>query len=179
MKVAVQQTDEKPLAYLYGRCSSAKQVDGDSERRQLADGEAIAAQHGFTLADERFFDAGVSAYRGANLTEKAKLGMLLERLQPGQALIFENMDRFSRQDWFTAAKAFERFLAKGVKVIVNRQVVTLESFQRDPGSFLPVIMASHLGHDEDRKKSERVKAAWVIKRAEIKAGVAIRQRKFR
>jgi hypothetical protein len=131
---------DKPLGFLYGRCSSAKQIDGDSERRQWAEGEQVAARYGFTLSDERFFDAGVSAYRGANLSDKAKLGALLEKLQPGQALIFEAMDRFSRQDWLTATKAFERFLAKGVQIIVKGQLITLESFKSDPGAFLPVVM---------------------------------------
>jgi DNA invertase Pin-like site-specific DNA recombinase len=166
----------KPTAVLYGRCSSLAQHDGDTQRRQWEAGEAVARQHGFTLSDERFFDVGVSAYRGKNLTEEAKLGQLLKVLKPGQCLIFESMDRFSRQDWFTAAKAFEKFLAKGINVIVKGQMVTLESFQRDPGAFLPVLMASHVAFDENNKRAGRVRDAWTVKRAEIKAGTNIRQR---
>jgi len=166
----------RPVAYSYERCSSTKQIDGDTERRQWDENKACAEQFGFELSDERFFDAGVSAYRGLNF--EANLGRILERIQPGQGVIFNDMDRFSRQNWKTAVDFLERFLTKGVVVMTsrNRQQITLESFRKDPGSFLPVIMASHIGHAEDAKKAYYVKKAWETKRAEIRAGMAIRQR---
>ena len=166
----------RPVAYSYERCSSTKQIEGDTERRQWDENKACGEQFGFELSDERFFDAGVSAYRGLNF--EANLGRILERIQPGEGLIFNDMDRFSRQNWKTAVDFLEKFLVKGVVVMTsrNRQQITLESFRKDPGSFLPVIMASHLGHAEDAKKAYYIRKAWETKRAEIRAGTAIRQK---
>jgi DNA invertase Pin-like site-specific DNA recombinase len=165
----------KPLALIYERCSSAKQIDGTSEDRQSEVNLSCAEYFGFEVSDI-LFDAGVSGFHGDNF--EAGLARIFERIQPGQGLIFEDMRRFGRQNWKIAVDYLEKFLLKGVKVMTsqNRQMITLEAFRSDPGTFLPVILAAHQAHDENAQKAYYVRESWVSKRAEIEAGTAIRQR---
>jgi DNA invertase Pin-like site-specific DNA recombinase len=162
--------------YSYERWSSAKQDDGDSERRQLAMAESWCQRKGLKLSEKRFVDRGVSAYRGGN--QKAELGKLFETIKAGDTLLVEDADRLSRQDWLTAMDFLRKLLAKGVKVVTlqNGLEITEDSLRYNPGCFIPAIMNAHLGNAEDRKKSERVRAAWVTKHAEIREGTGIRQR---
>ena len=165
------------IVYSYTRWSSTKQgIAGDSDKRQLEAAKGWCAGNGYTLADERFVDAGISAFRGKN--QAGDLGRLVERLQPGNILLVEDADRLSRQGWKPASDFVERVLAKGAEIVTlkdgNR--LTLEGFRQDPGCFLRLILSAHLGHAEDVKKSVRVKAAWVTKQAEIREGKACRQK---
>jgi DNA invertase Pin-like site-specific DNA recombinase len=165
--------------FSYARWSSDKQAEGDSLRRQTWQAEQWCLRQGLSLAEERFVDGGVSAYRGKN--QAGELGRLVETLQAGDTLLVEDADRLSRQDWKSAMDFVDRVLAKGVKIVTlqNGNEITAESFRSNPGVFLQLILNAHLGHSEDVKKAARVREAWVTKRAEIKAGTAIRQRLVR
>src|ERR1044071_10345087 len=77
--------------YSYERWSSAKQDDGDSERRQLAMAESWCQRKGLKLSQQRLVDRGVSAYRGGN--QKAELGKLFETIKAGDTLLVEDPDR--------------------------------------------------------------------------------------
>lgn len=163
-------------AFSYARWSSNKQTEGDSLRRQICQAESWCLRHGLRLSKERFVDSGVSAYRGKN--QSAELGRLVEQLKAGDVLLVEDADRLSRQDWKAAMDFVDRVLAKGVKIVTlqNGNEITAESFRTNPGVFLQLILNAHLGHSENVKKAARVREAWVTKRAEIRAGTAIRQR---
>jgi DNA invertase Pin-like site-specific DNA recombinase len=97
----VMRTD-KPKAYSYVRMSSPEQRKGDSHRRQLELSKKYAFQHGLELVAGPFEDLGVSAFKGANVTE-GKLGSFLKaveegKIEKGSYLLVESLDRISRQE---------------------------------------------------------------------------------
>jgi|SRR5882724_6120348 len=90
-------TGATATVYSYIRWSSEPQTWGDSERRQLKDHRDWAARRGLKLSDRTFADRGVSAKAGKNLTEGA-LGELVKIAKPGDIILLEEHDRFSRQN---------------------------------------------------------------------------------
>jgi DNA invertase Pin-like site-specific DNA recombinase len=158
--------------FSYVRWSSDGQEFGDSERRQIQAAEAWCARHGTKLSDERFVDAGVSAWKGANRT--ANLGRLLKTVKAGDVLLVEDNDRLSRQDWFTAMGFLRDIVSRGVKVVTlaNGNEITEESFKRNPGVFLPAILKAYLGNDENEKRSYRIKQAMDARLQKLKEGKA-------
>ncbi|HXS69757.1 MAG TPA: recombinase family protein, partial [Candidatus Polarisedimenticolia bacterium] len=163
-------------AFSYLRWSTDPQTWGDSERRQAEQAKSYCATHGLELC-EQFTDRGVSAWRGAN--QKGELGRLLKVAKPGDVLLVEDCDRLSRQDWLTAANFLKEIVDRGVSVVTlaNGSVITKENFLYNPGTFLPAILRSFLGNDENQKKSFRIKEAWAArKRRVVEEGKAIRQK---
>jgi len=98
----IQNTNQNRLAISYIRYSSSKQIDGDSIRRQTAATESYCLKNNLTLTDKyRLKDAGVSAFRSANLEPTAALGQFLKQVQSdlipvGTTLICESLDRLIR-----------------------------------------------------------------------------------
>jgi DNA invertase Pin-like site-specific DNA recombinase len=67
----------KPKAYSYVRFSTPEQASGDSLRRQTEAARAYAAKHNLELDEElKFYDRGVSAFRGRNVKEGALAAFL-------------------------------------------------------------------------------------------------------
>ena len=63
-------------AYSYIRMSTDVQLRGDSLRRQLEASSDYAAKHGLELVEEsRLQDIGISAFKGANVSEGALGGI--------------------------------------------------------------------------------------------------------
>jgi DNA invertase Pin-like site-specific DNA recombinase len=171
-----QKTNVSGRIFSYVRWSSDGQEFGDSERRQIQAAEAWCAHHGTKLSDERFVDAGVSAWKGANRC--ANLGRLLKTVRAGDVLLVEDNDRLSRQDWFTAMDFLRDIVSRGVKVVTlaNGNEITEESFRRNPGVFLPAILKAYLGNDENEKRSYRIRQAMEARHEQIRTGTAVRGR---
>ncbi len=95
-------------------------------------------------------------------------------MKPGDYLLVEDNDRLSRQDWLTACNFLRDIVGKGVVVVTlsNGNEIDKQRFERDPGCFLPVVLRSHLGHDENEKKSERIKASWEARKLALRNGKA-------
>lgn len=73
----------KPRAYSYLRMSTDIQLRGDSRRRQLEASRAYAEAKGLELAQGgELEDIGVSAFKGANVTEGA-LGRFVAAAEAG------------------------------------------------------------------------------------------------
>jgi DNA invertase Pin-like site-specific DNA recombinase len=68
---------------------------------------------GWRLAEKRFVDKGVSAWRGKN-REEGELGKLLKVVQPGEIIILEALDRWSRQDPCDSVIALRKHIERGV-----------------------------------------------------------------
>jgi len=102
------------------------------------------------------------------------LSRLLKLVKPGDYLLVEDNDRLSRQDWLTACNFLRDIVEKGVIVVTlaNGNEINKERFQHDPGCFLPVVLRSHLGHDENNKKSDRIKASWDARKKKLADGMA-------
>lgn len=89
------------IAISYARFSSARQVEGNSLRRQIENAEKYAAENGLIIDRSlSFTDLGISAYDRSNIS-KGALGLFLRAVEDGKVpigatLIIESFDRLSR-----------------------------------------------------------------------------------
>ncbi|MFT6910372.1 MAG: DNA invertase Pin-like site-specific DNA recombinase, partial [Oleiphilaceae bacterium] len=90
-------------AYLYSRCSTLRQEDGDSLDRQKIIGDKFIKDHGLELADA-IEDIGKSSFHGVNREENSGLSIFLNacrgtdrKIKEGSTLVIEKIDRLSRQ----------------------------------------------------------------------------------
>jgi DNA invertase Pin-like site-specific DNA recombinase len=74
---------ERARAFSYVRMSTPGQLLGDSLRRQLEASRTYASTHGLELVEEPLQDLGVSAYKGANVSE-GSLGRFLDAVRSGK-----------------------------------------------------------------------------------------------
>jgi len=157
--------------YSYARWSSDAQSDGDSLRRQIQLAEAWCQRRGLALTgfDK---DEATSAWKGRNQREGSGLSRLLKQVKSGDYVLVEDNDRLSRQDWLTACNFLRDIVGKGVVIVTlaNGNEIDKQRFERDPGCFLPVVLRSHLGYDENEKKSERIKASWEARKQRMSDG---------
>jgi DNA invertase Pin-like site-specific DNA recombinase len=162
-------------AYSYIRFSTPEQAMGDSERRQLAAAEAWCARNGLTLSKDAFRDKGVSAYHGKH-HETGALGRLLAHVKPGDTVLIEDCDRWSREDPLAALNRLRAEVQSGIEVVFLRtgQHVTKENFD-DMAVIVPNFFGSLLANQESRKKGERVKASWDARKAGVLLGKPPRQ----
>lgn len=152
------------LAYLYARFSSPEQANGDSLRRQLSMAESWCKANGFTLDESTTYkDRGVSGFRGKHRTEGALAAFLADVRQgtipAGSVLLIENIDRLSRENaWDFIGLIFE-LVKLGVRVV---QLDTGEVIDQQTDMFvlMRMMMSQYRGHDESRKKSDRINAVW-------------------
>src|SRR5579871_1970349 len=109
-----------PKAFSYLRFSSAEQMRGDSERRQLERSRDYAREHRLTL-DESLRDPGVSAYRGRNRLE-GSLAQFLRMVQAGKVprgsyFIVESLDRVTREQIMVALGLFTQLINAGIRIV--------------------------------------------------------------
>jgi hypothetical protein len=112
-------SDSKINAYSYIRWSSQPQTWGDSERRQLQEHQDWAARRGLKLSERTFADRGVSAKAGKNLSEGA-LGELVKIAKPGDIILLEEHDRFSRQNPLDAMLNLREIVNRGVNLVFTK-----------------------------------------------------------
>ena len=166
----------QPKAYSYIRFSTPEQEKGDTLRRQTQAAEKWAREHGFTL-DDRLRDQGLSAFRGKHKT-KGALGRFLGlvkagKIPKGSVLIVEEMDRLSREEATEAIPQFFNILNAGVQVVTlhDGKIYSKESVNMSLGDRLQSFIDMDQAHQESRKKSDRLKAAWENKRNGINGKV--------
>jgi len=91
------------IVYAYSRFSTKSQAKGRSADRQRERAEAYCKRHGHTLDTTlNLKDDGTSALHGKNI-KTGKLGLFIEEVKggivkPGARILFENVDRFSRDE---------------------------------------------------------------------------------
>src|SRR5882724_2108868 len=108
-------------AYSYIRFSTPDQALGDSERRQLERAKAYATANGLKLSEKTCFaDRGRSAFHGKHRSKKGELKALLEAIKPGDTLLIEDSDRWSREDPLDALTALREHVRKGLEVVFLR-----------------------------------------------------------
>lgn len=164
---------KRPRAYSYIRMSTDIQLRGDSRRRQLELSEAYAKDHDLELVKEfQLEDLGVSAFRGANLSEVSSLGKFLHSVNnggvpSGSYLLVESLDRLSRQNVFASLSIFTDLIKAGVKLVTlaDGQVYTAET--TDFSQLVVSLAIMSRAHEESQTKSLRLSAAWVNKRRTI------------
>ena len=164
------------LVYSYIRFSTKKQLEGDSLRRQVEDGDEWIKQNKHTPASLTLRDIGVSAFRGKNKHTGA-LGTFLDliesgRVQRGSILLVENLDRLSRQGVDEAFDLFKKILRSGVQVAVLKpyETVYTETHLSDFISLLMPLLYFHLAFIESKNKADRLRSRWDRKRKEAVGG---------
>jgi len=167
----------RPRAYSYVRFSTPEQAKGDSLRRQTEKAVKYAAEHGLILDDKLdMTDAGVSAFRGANVKMGA-LGDFLTLVQhgdirPGSYLLVENVDRISRDNILDAQMVFMGIINAGITVVTlsNERAYSRESITRNQFEVFEIIMGFIRANDESAIKSQRLRGAWQGKRLKLAQG---------
>jgi len=170
------------LAYSYIRLSTPEQALGDSVRRQLEATSRFAEQHGLQL-DQSLRDIGKSAFRGKNSSGSEAalahfLGMVADRRIPvGSYLIVESLDRLSRQRVEDAFDLLRRIVSAGIVVATldNGQIYRSDSFD-SMTSLLIALTSMMRAHEESKRKSERVAAAWQQKKLKAADKVVVTRR---
>src|SRR5690349_19093551 len=143
-------------AYSYLRFSTPDQQLGDSERRQLALAKAYCASNNLKLSDTAFADRGVSGFHGKN-HQNGALGKLLKLAKPGEVILIEDCDRWSREDPLDALNRLRDEVRKGIEIVFLRTGVrvTKDNFN-DPSVLYPNFFSAVVGNAENKKKSERI-----------------------
>src|SRR5688500_8402325 len=102
----------RPLVISYLRFSGKEQGKGDTTRRQKTGSQEWVSARDLVIDDNfRLADEGVSAFRGANVSDTAALGRLLKmvkakQIPAGSILLVESLDRLSRQEILPALEIF-------------------------------------------------------------------------
>lgn len=171
-----------PIAYSYQRFSSDAQEGNDSIRRQTAAAKRFIDEHPeyeLTLDTTlNMTDAGVSAYRGANLKTGA-LGVFVNgvrdgHIEAGSWLLLESLDRFTRQPINLAATELLSLINWGIVVVTlhNNVIYREEDFEGQAGlvNIIGALIAMQGHHQEQVTKGKRVMEAWKASYAKIAAG---------
>lgn len=157
------------IAYSYIRFSHPDQARGDSLRRQLALTREYCATNNLCL-DEKITirDLGISAFRGKNAT-KGALGAFLKAVQAGRipkgsALLIESLDRLSRNEVEESYDLLRDIMRGGIEVhtLSDNQIYRRGEFSMQQMIWSLFVLAR--AHEESQRKSERIGAAWKIKR---------------
>jgi DNA invertase Pin-like site-specific DNA recombinase len=160
----------KPLAYSYLRMSTEPQLLGDSRRRQLEASRSYAAAHDLQLAEDgELEDIGISAFKGANVTDGA-LGRFLQGIksgavEPGSYLLVESLDRLSRQEPLPALFLFLSIVQAGVNVVTLADGRVFKKDATDLPDLLGTLVTISRANEESQTKSIRGSASWENKRA--------------
>jgi DNA invertase Pin-like site-specific DNA recombinase len=161
--------DGKPRVYSYTRFSTPEQAKGDSERRQIEAAQRYADQQKLTLDNSlKLVDRGLSGFKGTH--RKGAFGAFLDHVKAGKVprgsiLLVENLDRLSREDFATQIQTVVvDILKQGIKIVTlsPQDEFTLENLSE--GGAFRLVGYMLMGHAESKKKSERLRAAWVQKR---------------
>jgi DNA invertase Pin-like site-specific DNA recombinase len=159
--------ETKKKAYSYRRFSNEKQAAGDSLRRQLSEAQDYCRRNGLELDETLEADKGVSAFKGRN-SKEGNLGLFIRAVEDGLVesgsfLIVENLDRMSRIEPGRAYNLLQRICDLGINVVTtnDNKVYTQDNIHSDMVSMIGSIMRFSVANEESKKKSVRVKAAWV------------------
>ncbi|MDU9411194.1 recombinase family protein [Pseudomonas sp. zfem005] len=162
-------------AYSYVRFSTPEQAKGDSYRRQMASAKKYASDNGLELVTEdeyKFFDLGVSAYKGKNQGPTSSLNrfkQLVESgsIQAGSYLLVESLDRISREEVAQALSGFLSILALDINIVTISDSMV---YTRNPDltQLLISIMQMGRAHSESLHKAQRLSANWEQKRGKAR-----------
>jgi DNA invertase Pin-like site-specific DNA recombinase len=167
-----------PVGLPYKRFSNPSQESGDSIRRHNALSVAWSERTGvpldLTLTLE---DRGVSGLRGVSRSDPDRYalaaflrGIETGRVQPGDFLLIENLDRLSREEEVPATHLLTSILMASVKV-VQLSPYEMELTEKSDGwTIMRAVMELSRGHGESRIKSERVAQAKARRREAARAG---------
>jgi DNA invertase Pin-like site-specific DNA recombinase len=120
---------------------------GDSERRQLALAESYCAREKLRLSQEGFADRGVSAFHGKHRENGAR-GRLLKHVKPGDVILIEDSDRWSRENPLDAMTRLREEIRRGVEVVFLRTGKVTQANFEDMGVLVPNFFSSLLANQD-------------------------------
>jgi DNA invertase Pin-like site-specific DNA recombinase len=170
-----------PVGFPYKRFSDPSQEAGDSIRRQNALSYAWSEKTGIPLDTTLTLeDKAVSGLRGISRTDPERYalaaflkGIEMGRVQPGDYLLIENLDRLTREQEVPATHLLTSVLMAGVKV-VQLSPYELELTDKSDGwTVMRAVMELSRGHGESRIKSVRVAAVKAEQRRQAANGLPV------
>jgi len=164
---------QKGRVFSYARWSSEPQSAGDSERRQIELAKAWCRRNGRVLEEQQYTDRGISGWRGKNRTEGA-LAALLRVVGPGDTILIEDNDRFSRERPLDSLNALREVVGRDVEVVFLKTGITVNKNNfDDPTILFPNFFQSFLANSENEKKSMRVREAMAARRKLMESGIPV------
>ncbi len=148
------------LCYSYLRFSTAEQIHGHSQERQLGKSRKYAADNNLILVEE-LQDLGVSAWKGQGIDSalgRFKAAVMSGLIPPGSFLLIEEFDRLSRQAPMIANQQFFELLQHNIKIVTlnDSQVYTLESVTANPMLLMFALIKSITAAEHSDKLSLRL-----------------------
>ncbi|WP_406853374.1 recombinase family protein [Brevundimonas sp. BH3] len=154
-------------AYSYLRFSKTAQARGDTIRRQMELAREWIAEHPHITLDETLRDEGISAVSGKHRVEGA-LGSFLHQVEIGKVkrgsyLLIEGFDRLSRENETQAINLLTSLTISGITVVTlfDGRVYDQAS---GSDSLYKALTAMDLAHNEIKRRTKRVLAAWKQKK---------------
>jgi DNA invertase Pin-like site-specific DNA recombinase len=141
-----------------------------SERRQDRLAKERCKRHGLVLEERTFADRGVSGWHGAN-RQSGALCALLKVVGPGDTILVEDTDRWSREPVLASLNALWDTVSRGVQIVFLKTGVCVnKSNFNDPTVLFPSFFGSYLANAENEKRSYRIWQAMEAKRHQIELG---------
>lgn len=166
-----------PLAYLYSRVSTPRQIDGLGLRRQSEERDKwIAARPELNLpVVEDYTDLGLSG-RGKARTE-GKLSLILDAINTGKIpvgsyLIVDSLDRITREELIDAYSLILGIIRAGIIIVTVGDGMVYDRSEREKTMFQLMISLVVLARssNESDAKSDRGLKNWAIKRKLAETG---------
>jgi hypothetical protein len=161
-----------PVAIDLGRFSGMQQELGNSRHRQKSLADAWSEKTGIPI-DVTLFDEGASGWgkKGARRRVDDRyalaqfLGMIQAgRVQPGDYLLLENLDRLSREQEVPATNLLTSILVAGVIVVQLAPYEMTLTDQSDAFEIMRAVMELSRGHGESQRKHQTVSASYASNR---------------
>lgn len=171
---------KKAISYL--RFSTPEQALGNSTERQIQAARNYCERNGLELDESlSIADEGLSGYKGHHV-ERGSLGHFLAEVKAGKiptgtSLVIENLDRLSRQGPRQTSNLLQQLTDSGIDVhVISMNMVLRAGFSDDIAPYMMVGMQAYLAHQESKKKSERIGAAWKSKKVAATNGALFTSR---
>ena len=160
-----------PLAYLYSRVSTKRQIDGLGLRRQAEDRDKWLAAHPelkLTVVQD-YTDLGVSG-RGKNRTE-GKFGLIINAIHAGKIpvgsyLIVDSLDRITREELIDAYYLVLTLIRAGIIIVTTSDGMVYDRTDKERmmfGLLISLVIVARSSNELDLK-SDRGLKNWHIKR---------------
>lgn len=155
-------------AHLYARWSSKEQKHGNTIPRQRDITSSCAEAQQWPVASS-FYDDGVSAWTGSNITS-GNLAKFIDGLGEngghGKVLIVEQLDRLTRCPPLEVLNWMQRAVATGLAIytVNDGMMITQQRLKGEPFAIMQIVMNAFRGFSESETKHERGTDNWRRKR---------------
>lgn len=167
-------------AHLYARWSSKEQKYGNTIPRQQDITTRGAESQQWPVASS-FYDDGVSAWTGTNITS-GNLAKFIDGLGEngghGKVLVVEQLDRLTRCPPLEVLNWMQRATATGLAIytVNDAMMISQQRLRDEPFAIMQIVMNAFRGFSESQIKHERGTDNWKRKRDAAVQGEAMTAR---